>query len=69
VKEHFNKDCKTYFAQELQQLAPMVEDGLISIDDAGIFVHNAGRMLIRRICMVFDEYLNNGTQIRYSKII
>jgi oxygen-independent coproporphyrinogen-3 oxidase len=63
--EHFNK--------ELQQLQPMIEDGLISIDCRGIRVHNKGRLLIRRVCMAFDEYLsvtgNNVYPIRYSKII
>lgn len=58
-----------HFSRELDTLSPMVEDGLISITPLGIEVHNAGRMLIRRICMVFDEYLNNNQQIRYSKII
>jgi oxygen-independent coproporphyrinogen III oxidase len=69
VKEKFSIDMQNYFAQELQALAPMIEDGLISIDIQGIRVLNTGRMLIRRICMVFDEYLNNTKQIRYSKII
>lgn len=69
VAREFDIDCQQYFQQELQQLHPMMEDGLISIDDSGIQVHNSGRMLIRRICMVFDEYLNNNQQIRYSKII
>lgn len=69
VNEKFSIDMQNYFATELQELAPMIEDELISMDDQGIRVHNAGRMLIRRICMVFDEYLNNSKQIRYSKII
>lgn len=69
VKEKFNVDMQIHFAQELSQLTPMIEDGLISVDEQGIRVHNAGRMLIRRICMVFDEYLNNSNQIKFSKII
>jgi oxygen-independent coproporphyrinogen-3 oxidase len=69
VNEKFSIDMQNYFSPELQELAPMIEDGLISMDARGIRVHNAGRMLIRRICMVFDEYLNNSKQIRYSKII
>ncbi|WP_111641305.1 oxygen-independent coproporphyrinogen III oxidase [Marinimicrobium alkaliphilum] len=69
LHEQFNIDARTYFAHELAQLQPMVDDGLVSIDSTGITVRNAGRLLIRRICMVFDEYLNNGNQIRYSKVI
>jgi oxygen-independent coproporphyrinogen III oxidase len=73
VQEKFNINMQTYFANELQTLKPMVEDGLVTIcyegDAAGIYVQNTGRMLIRRICMVFDEYLQASNTIRYSKII
>ena len=71
VQEQFDVNMTTYFANELQQLTPMKEDGLISIDANGIKVQDTGRMLIRRICMVFDEYLNgsNNQQIKFSKII
>ncbi len=69
VLREFDVDVRHHFQQELAQLAPMVEDGLITINDQQLQVHNTGRMLIRRICMVFDEYLNNSQQIRYSKII
>ncbi|HSX49313.1 MAG TPA: coproporphyrinogen III oxidase, partial [Cellvibrio sp.] len=62
-------DSRSHFAKELAQLKPMIEDGLLSIDDDGIEVLNAGRLLIRRICMVFDEYLCNASTIRYSKVI
>ncbi len=84
VASRFDIDVQAHFASELSQLAPMVEDRLLEIDHDGIRVFNAGRLLIRRICMVFDAYLpgsaspNNtspgsaaetGNQIRYSKII
>lgn len=69
VNKKFDVDMVTYFANELQQLSPMVEDGLISLSSEGIRVHNSGRMLIRRICMVFDEYLNSNKQIKFSRII
>jgi oxygen-independent coproporphyrinogen III oxidase len=69
VQGKFGINMQAYFASELQELAPMVEDGLIIISDAGIIVRNAGRMLIRRVCMVFDEYLHAANTIRFSKII
>lgn len=69
VKDAFDVDVQHHFALELQELAPMIEDGLLEITCEGIRVHNAGRMLIRRVCMVFDEYLNKGNLIRFSKII
>ena len=73
LRDLFEVDAIHYFASELAQLAPMQADGLLSINEKGIEVHNKGRLLIRRVCMVFDEYLqkarNDSSQIRYSKII
>ncbi len=69
----FDINPRDHFRRELQQLAPMIDDGLITIDSNGIKVLNKGRLLIRRICMVFDEYLSHAASkvqpIRYSKII
>lgn len=68
----FDIDPQQHFRVELEKLQPMQEDGLLQIDNHGIKVLNKGRLLIRHICMVFDEYLqknNNIVPIRYSKII
>jgi len=75
INEQFSIHCREYFAEELEQLQPMVADGLVEMTDTGIRVGLAGRLLIRRICMTFDAYLkssqlvNKSTEIRYSKII
>ena len=69
VQQRFGVNPQQYFSEELEELAPMIEDGLLTVSAIGIRVHNAGRLLIRRICMVFDEYLKKGNQIRYSKVI
>lgn len=69
VREKFAVEATEYFSRELAELQPMMDDGLLSIASDGIQIHNAGRLLIRRICMVFDAYLNSGNQIRYSKVI
>ena len=59
-----------YFATELAELAGMAADGLLTLDRHGIRVAPAGRLLIRNICMVFDQYLRAaGTQRRYSRVI
>lgn len=69
IGQSMNLDFRKYFATELNELKPMMEDGLLTLDEKSIQVNNAGRLLIRRICMVFDEYLRKGNQIRYSKVI
>jgi len=61
--------CTDYFSQEISELAEMEADGLLSLSSSGIRVHPRGKLLIRNICMVFDRYLRNQTQRRFSKVI
>ena len=58
-----------YFATELKELAGMAEDGLLSLGDRRIEVLPRGRLLIRNICMVFDRYLRESREQRFSKVI
>ena len=59
-----------YFAAELDQLAVLVEDGLLTMDSEWRSVTLKGRLLIRNICMVFDRYLSTRPrQAQYSKTI
>jgi len=48
---------RTAWVGELERLAPMVEDGLLVIDDHGIRVTPLGRLFVRNVCMVFDAHL------------
>lgn len=69
LQKQFDIDAKMHFKYQLKELESMQTDGLLEITTDGITVTNAGRLLIRRICMVFDEYLPQNNLIRYSKII
>jgi oxygen-independent coproporphyrinogen-3 oxidase len=63
-------DFKTYFAAELQTLAGMQEQGLLTMDDAGIYVTELGWFFVRGVAMVFDKYLQTDrTRAKFSKII
>jgi oxygen-independent coproporphyrinogen-3 oxidase len=65
-----NIDARAYFAAELEQLQKMAADGLLTITDQGIVVHDIGRLLIRNICMVFDKYLQRmERQVSFSRTI
>ncbi len=57
-----------HFASELEQLQDMVADGLVEIDARSIRVTDKGRLLIRTVCMVFDEYLRHNV-VQFSKVI
>ncbi len=58
-----------YFAPELGDLQSMQQDGLLSLETDSIRVLPAGKLLIRNICMVFDRYLRQKQEQRFSKVI
>ena len=58
-----------YFAVELAELENMQADSLLELGTAGIRVLPPGRLLIRNICMVFDRYLREQKQQRFSRVI
>ncbi len=63
-------DFKEYFARELEQLREYEREGMLTLDDKWLVVTPKGRLLIRNICMVFDQYLQaNQTLRNYSKVI
>jgi oxygen-independent coproporphyrinogen-3 oxidase len=63
-------DFHKYFAQELRDLTPLREAGLVTLDEHYLTVTPTGRFFIRNICMVFDRYLREGQERRrYSKAV
>ncbi len=70
VARDYQIDFVDYFSAELLKLQNMQTDGLLTLNDAGIEVLPAGRLLIRNICMVFDAYLPpEQEQKRFSKLV
>ena len=76
-------DFKRTFADELEALAPLEDAGLVKVGDERILITPQGRLLVRRIAMVFDAHLRAaGTERaveaegkpvafvpRYSKVV
>ena len=63
-----------YFAAELARLREFETDGLLTVEEAGLTVTPAGRLLVRNLCMVFDKYFGQPNEmplqrVRYSKTI
>jgi oxygen-independent coproporphyrinogen-3 oxidase len=58
-----------YFARELESLADLQADGLITQTATGLEVTKQGRFFIRNIAMRFDAYLPKETERRFSKTI
>ena len=62
-------DFDTYFADALEALKPMVDDGLAEFAEPGLRVLPAGRLLLRHLAMAFDAYLPSVQTTRFSKVI
>ncbi|MEX6502753.1 oxygen-independent coproporphyrinogen III oxidase [Pseudomonas zhanjiangensis] len=62
-------DFRHYFSAAWPQLQQMARDGLIGLDNQAIVVQPAGRLLVRALCMVFDRYLHQHGQQRFSQVI
>ncbi|MGE8505218.1 MAG: oxygen-independent coproporphyrinogen III oxidase [Pseudomonas sp.] len=60
---------RDYFAALWPELEQLARDGLISLDEQGIEVRPAGRLLVRSLCMLFDRYLNDQVRQRFSRVI
>jgi oxygen-independent coproporphyrinogen-3 oxidase len=69
INHLYGIDFKHHFAAALQELAPMQADDLVCINTDSIEVLPRGKLLIRNICMAFDEYLSAEGMQRFSKVI
>jgi len=70
IEKQYNIDFKKHFAEDLQLLKPLLEDGLISETETGLQVSPKGRLLIRNICLCFDTYSRAAAKRQqFSRII
>jgi oxygen-independent coproporphyrinogen-3 oxidase len=70
IEEAHLIDFRKYFEEELRDLGPLRDAGLLTLDDNDLTVTPLGRFFIRNICMVFDRYLREGRErARYSKVV
>jgi oxygen-independent coproporphyrinogen-3 oxidase len=68
LEEHYSIEFTKYFADSLERLAEMQNDGLIELKSDSIKVMDRGKLLVRNICMVFDNYLKENSA-SFSKTI
>jgi oxygen-independent coproporphyrinogen-3 oxidase len=63
-------DFDAYFANEMADLAPFEQAGLVVCSKDWISVTPKGRLLVRALASVFDRYLRTDHASRpYSKIV
>jgi oxygen-independent coproporphyrinogen-3 oxidase len=69
IEKAYAVDFRSYFNEIWPQLQQMAQDGLIQLDQQGIEVRPAGRLLVRSLCMLFDHYLTEHNRQRFSRVI
>ncbi|UCH84831.1 MAG: coproporphyrinogen III oxidase, partial [Candidatus Latescibacterota bacterium] len=72
VEKRFGIHFDTYFAGSLAKLDEFVRDQLLTVSADRLTVHEAGRLVIRNIAMVFDRYLDeeqDGGKPTYSRTV
>lgn len=70
IEKRYDICFDEYFADALQDLQSFATDELVTIDKDTIQIADRGRMLVRNICMSFDQYLSQPAhQLRYSRVI
>ncbi len=50
------------FADEMGRLAPLIDDGICTVDDSRVTVTEMGRPFVRLVAAAFDAYLTAGEQ-------
>jgi oxygen-independent coproporphyrinogen-3 oxidase len=66
----FSLEFEDHFAPELEALKHQADDGLLELTEQGFTVTPTGKLLMRNIAMVFDEYLGEQVQgKRFSRVI
>ncbi len=72
LERRYAIDFDAYFAQALERLQPLVDDGLVCREPGRIMVTEQGRLLLRNIAMCFDHYLDQPPTVttpRFSRVI
>jgi oxygen-independent coproporphyrinogen-3 oxidase len=73
VEHAYGIDFASYFADSLERLEPLVQDGLVTVVGNYICATPRGRLLMRVIAMCFDRYIPAQTsdeeQPRFSKVV
>ncbi|MEY4013183.1 MAG: oxygen-independent coproporphyrinogen oxidase [Pseudomonadota bacterium] len=66
----FMTDFRKTFSHALTSLEPLIQEGLVEVDEYGLSVTASGWMLIRAIAMAFDQHLQSDLdRARFSKIV
>jgi len=57
TEQAFGAPADRLLAGELAALPPLVEDGLVTVEERGLRITDKGRYFVRNVAMIFDAYL------------
>ncbi|MGB0513253.1 MAG: oxygen-independent coproporphyrinogen III oxidase [Wenzhouxiangellaceae bacterium] len=71
LEREFQFSFKNDFATELKRLDPLIEAGLLTVDERGLKATAEGLLFLRAIAMAFDSYLKHDEDSgkRFSRIV
>jgi len=69
IDERFGIDCRSYFADELANLEPFVEDGLVERTEQGFEATELGVFFARHVCALFDKYAPVDGRARKNQFV
>lgn len=69
IEEEFSIIFMEHFGKEISEMTELMADALILLGADELRVTRKGRLFLRNIAMVFDEYLSADGPQRYSKAI
>jgi len=60
TEQAYGAPANELLGESLKALPPLVEDGLATMDEAGIRITDKGRYFVRNVAMILDAYLGKG---------
>ncbi|TAE60081.1 MAG: oxygen-independent coproporphyrinogen III oxidase [Nostocales cyanobacterium] len=68
IERKYHLDFDSYFAQELHELKPLENDGLVNLLGSEIQITDIGRLLVRNIAVTFDTH-SRIKETKFSRAI
>jgi oxygen-independent coproporphyrinogen-3 oxidase len=68
LSDAWRTDMAAHFAPEFARLAELERDGLLTLTPRRLTVSPKGRLLIRNVCMVFDDYLGKPAAVPLQRM-
>jgi oxygen-independent coproporphyrinogen-3 oxidase len=69
IGQQYGIDFNNYFSDELSEIQLYADEGLINMNESGVSITPKGRLFVRAVGMVFDQYLSRQSAAKYSRLI